>query len=107
MSLCDRANPGRKNCVFITFNVNNSEDMFVFIEPINLNYIFFQSILLLKFFFSFIQFLKLAFHLQLLQNVDCIPQVVPYVLTASLTPNCLDFPLLHPDVAPPPCPGNC
>ena len=37
----------------------------------------------------FIWFLKVAFHLQSLQNFCCIPHVAQYILVAYLTPNSL------------------
>ena len=50
----------------------------------------------------FIQFIKVALHLQLLQNVDYIPSVVQYIFLAYLTPSSLYLPLTHPYMACPP-----
>ena len=38
------------------------------------------------FFFIFIQFLQVTFHLQLLQNIGCIPYIVQYILEPILHP---------------------
>ena len=41
---------------------------------------------LFKKFLIFIQFLKVTFHLQLLQNIGSIPRVVQYILEPTLHP---------------------
>ena len=53
------------------------------------------------FFFS-IQFLKVTFHLQLLQNADYIPHVVRYIRVPYFTLRSLCFPFLHLYFAPSP-----
>lgn len=45
---------------------------------------------------NFVQFLKLILHLQLLQNIRCIPRVVQYSSVVYLTPNGLYLPLPTP-----------
>jgi len=54
----------------------------------------FKSQLQLFIFLIFIQFLKVAFHLQLLQNIGCIPYIV----------RCILEPILHPTPLPLYCP---
>ena len=54
-------------------------------------------------FFNFlIQFLKVTFHLQLLQNTDYIPHVVWYICVPYFTLSSLCFPFLHLYFAPSP-----
>ena len=52
-----------------------------------------RQIPFLKYFNFFIQLIKVIFHLQLSQNIGCIPSVVEYIFVAYLPPNRLDLPL--------------
>ena len=64
-------------------------------ESISGLFLFNYSVSFLKI-FIFKQFLKVIFHLQLLQNIGYIPCVVQYILWAYLTTNSLYLPLPHP-----------
>lgn len=69
--------------------------IFVFAVLVTLILLFFT----LDLFLFFIQFLKVAFHLQFLPNIGYIPGIVQYTLS-YVTPNGLCLPLPHTYITP-------